>query len=79
MMNETIKAKTKGKNEFCKQYIENGRFQSDFFSLETLIIDFNELISSIKALYHEKFAEKVNNSLLQAKKFWSIIKTFYNE
>ena len=50
MMNETIKAKTKGKNEFCKQYIQNGRFQSDCFSLETLIIDFNELISSIKAL-----------------------------
>ena len=54
-------------------------FKVIFFSLETLIIDFNELISSIKALYHEKFAEKVNNSLLQAKIFWSIIKTFYNE
>ena len=75
-MNETIKAKTKGKNEFCKQYIQNGRFQSDFFSLETLIIDFNELISSIKALQHEKFAEEINNSLLQAKIFGLLLKHF---
>ena len=35
-MNETIKSKIKGKNEVFKQYIQNGRFESDSLFLETL-------------------------------------------
>ena len=34
-MNETIKSKIKFKNVFYKQYIQNGRFESDFQLLET--------------------------------------------
>ena len=37
------------------------------------------LISSTKALYYENLAEKLNNQLLQAKTYWSILKTFYKK
>ena len=57
----------------------NGRFESHILFLETLIIELNELISSTKGLYCENHAKKLNNPLLQAKTYWSIIKTFYND
>ena len=41
--------------------------------------DLNELISSTKTLYYENLAQKLNNPLLQAKTYWSIFKTFYND
>ena len=53
-MNEIIKSKTKTKNLLFKQYIQSGRFESDFVFLETLIIETNELISSTKNSYYEK-------------------------
>ena len=43
-MNETIKSKIKIKNKIFKEYIQNGRFASDFIFLESLIIELNELI-----------------------------------
>ena len=43
-MDEIIKIKTK--NLLFKKYIQNGRLESDFVFLETLITEFNELISS---------------------------------
>ena len=78
-MNEIIKYKIKIKNLLFKQYIQNGRFESDFVFLETLITEINEFISSSKKLYYETLAKKLNNLLLQAKTYWSIIKTFYNK
>ena len=78
-MNETIKSKIKAKNALYKKYIQNGRFKSDFVYLENLIIELNELIFSTKALYYENLAKKLNNSLLQAKPYWSILKIFYND
>ena len=47
-MNEIIKSKIKSKILLFKQYIQNERFESDFVFLETLITEFNELISSTK-------------------------------
>ena len=47
-MNEIIKSKIKTKNLLFKKYIQNGRLKSDFVFLETLITEFNELISSTK-------------------------------
>ena len=47
--------------------------------LETLITEINELISSTKNLYYKNLAKKLNNLLLKAKTYWSIVKTFYNE
>ena len=78
-MNETIKSKIKAKNALYKKYIQNGRFESDFVYLQNLIIELNRLISSTKALYYENLAKKLNNPLLQAKTYWSILKTFYND
>ena len=78
-MNETIKSKIKIKNKIFKEYIQNGRFASDFVFLESLITELNELISSTKTLYYENLAKKLNNPLLQAKTYWSILKTFYND
>ena len=78
-MNEIIKSKIKTKDLLFKQYIQNGRFESDFLYLESLITEINGLISHTKALYYEKLAKKLNNPLLQAKTYWSIPKTFYNE
>ena len=78
-MNEIIKSKIKTKNPLFKQYIQNGRLKSDFVFLETLITDINELISATKNLYYENLEKKLTNLLLLAKRYWSIIKTFYNE
>ena len=78
-MNETIKSKIKIKNKIFKEYIQNGRFASDFVFLESLITELNELISSTKTLYYENLAKKLNNPLLQAKTYWSILRTFYND
>ena len=78
-MNETIKSKITAKNVLYKKYIQNGRFESDFVCLENFIIEFNELISSTRALYYENFARKLNNLLLPGKTYWSILKTFYND
>ena len=77
-MNETIKSKIKTRNKLYKQYIENDRFESDFMMIETLIIEINDLITSAKDLYYNNLAKRLNNPLLQAKTYWSILKTFYN-
>ena len=56
-INENIKSKIKTKNLLFKQYIQNGRFESDFVFLENLITEINELISSTKNLYYENLAK----------------------
>ena len=78
-MNEIIKSKMKAKNKLYKQYIKNGRFESDFVFIESLVNEINELISNAKNLYYVNLAKKLNNPLLQAKTYWSILKTFYND
>ena len=78
-MNETIKSKIKTRNKLYKQYIENGRFESDFMMIETLTTEINDLITSTKDLYYNNLAKRLNNPLLQAKTYWSILKTFYND
>ena len=77
-MNETIKLKIKAKDNMYNKYLQNGRFESDFVLLETLITELNELIVTTKALYYENLGKKLNNPLVQAKTYWSIMKTFYN-
>ena len=77
-MNETIKSKIKTRNKLYKQYIENGRFESDFMMIESLITEINDLITSTKDLYYNNLAKRLNNPLLQARTYWSILKTFYN-
>ena len=62
-----------------KNIFENGRFESDFVCLENLIIELNELISSTKVLYNDNLGKKLNNPFLQAKTYWSILRTFCND
>ena len=45
--------------------------------LETLITEIIELISSTRYLCYENLVKKINNPQLRAKRYWSIIKTFY--
>ena len=78
-MNEIIKSKMKAKSKLYKQYIKNGRFESDFVFIESLVNEINELISNAKNLYYVNLAKKLNNPLLQAKTYWSILKTIYND
>ena len=78
-MNKLIKSKIEKKNMLYKQYIQNGRFESDFDLVKNLITEVNELVSSAKTLYYENLAKKLNNPLLQPKTYWSILKTFYND
>ena len=78
-MNETIKPNVKTKNKLCKQYINKSRFESDFVFIETLITEIYDLNTSRKDLYYKNFAKRLNNPLLQAKTYWSILKTFYND
>ena len=40
-MNEIIKSTMKAKNRLYKQYIDNGKFESDFVLIETLITEIN--------------------------------------
>ena len=70
-MNETIKNKMKVRNNLFKQYIQNGRFESDFVVIERLGNELSDLISQTKALYYENLARKLNNPLLQAKTYCS--------
>ena len=78
-MNETIKNKMKVRNNLFKQYIQNGRFENDFTLIERLGNELSDLISQTKALYYKNLARKLNNPLLQAKTYWSILKTFCND
>ena len=78
-MNEIIKSKMKIQNKLFKKYVQNGRFESDFIFLQSFVNELNELISQTKALYYGNLAKKLNNPLLQAKTYWSILKAFYND
>ena len=78
-INETIKSKIKAKLILQKKYIQNGKFESDFIFLENSLTELNQLISSTKASYYENLGKKLNNPILQAKAYWSVLKTFYND
>ena len=78
-MNETIKSKIKTRNKLYKQCVENGRFESDFIIIEALTTEITDLFTSAKDLYYNNLAKRLNNPSLQAKTYWSILKTFNND
>ena len=45
--------------------------------IETLITEINDLIISTKDLHYKNLVKRLNNPLLRAKTYWSILKTFY--
>ena len=75
--NETT-SKIKTKNRLCKQYIMNSRYENEFVFIECLISEINKIITSTKEFYYKILANGLNNPMLQAKIYWSILKTIYN-
>ena len=73
-MNETIQVKIKAKDNKYVHKIYSTR--KIWVLLETLITSLNELVSTTKALYYKNLGKKLNNPLLQAKTYWSILKYF---
>ena len=65
-MNETIKSKIKTRMKLYKQYIENGRFESDLMMIETLITEINDLITSTKDLHYNNLAKRLSNPIYKA-------------
>ena len=69
----------KAKHVPYKKYFQNRRFESAFIFSGNLITELNELISSTKASYYKNLGKRLNNPLLQAKTYQSILKIFYND
>ena len=57
-MNDTIKSRIKTENKLYKEYNENGRSESEFVFIKTLITEVNDLITSTK------LAKGLNNPVL---------------
>ena len=77
-MNKKIKSKIKLRNKLYKIYIKNGRNEIDFSNLENSISELNMLVSTLKAFYYARLGEKLNDPIIQAESYWSILKTFYS-
>ena len=63
------------KNKPYQQCNQNERFGKDIVLIESLIAKINDLICRF-VLW--KACQNLNNPLLQAKTYWSILKSFYN-
>ena len=57
-MNDTIKSRNKTVNKLYNKYNENGRSESEFVFIKTLITKVNDLITSTK------LAKGLNNPVL---------------
>lgn len=57
-MNDTIKSRIKTVNKLYKEYNENGRSESEFVFIKTLITKVNDSITSTK------LAKRLNNPVL---------------
>ena len=75
-MNETNRLKIKAKSKICNKYIQNRRFESDFLVLKIIITELNELNKTTKSLCYQNRSKKLNNTLLKARTYWSILKRF---
>ena len=47
----------KTKSKLYEQYIQNGKFESDFVLIERFVTEINDLISHTTALYFENLAK----------------------
>ena len=56
----------------------NSRYENEFVFIECLISEIYKIITSTKELYYKFLANELNNPMLQAKIYWSILKTIYN-
>ena len=65
MDDENIKSKIKTGNLPHKQYVQIGRFESNFVLFETFVTEINRLISSIKSLYRENLQKQSARAVLK--------------
>ena len=75
-MKETNRLKIKAKSKICNKYIQNRRFESDFLVLKIIITELNELNKTTESLCYQNRSKKLNNTLLKARTYWSILKRF---
>ena len=75
-----LKIKNESETRAVQKHIQNGRFDSDFISLENSIIELNNLMSSTKASYYKSLGKKqpiiANKNLLVNPK--NIFKWYWN-
>ena len=77
-MNDFVKTKNKFKNQLYNTYIKNGYKDNDYDMLQEVTNEVSKIISKRKEEYHYHLASKLNNPSTSAKRYWSILKTFYN-
>ena len=75
-MNDGIKKMIKRKNWLFQN--QRKSFDLDFTNLNLLKQDVLNAITSSKLKYHERLANKLNNSKTAPKSYWRILKTFVN-
>ena len=73
----TVDDKDPVKKHTLKRYIQNHK--SNFMFLENLATEHNESIFSTKTFQYKNLEKKLNNLLLQAKRYCSIPKMFYKD
>ena len=67
------------RSKLYQQYTQNGWFERDLKFIESLIAELNDVSCYTKYLCYGNPAKKLNNPLLQAKTYWSIVTSFYND
>ena len=75
-MNETIKSKVKTKNKLFSQYIQNGRFESDFVLVERSVTELSDIISHTKTLCYENLAKNERIHCCKQKHIGRFLKHF---
>ena len=75
--NEIRKILTK-KNEIFKQYIANGKSQTNYEGLQLISNSLTETMRSSKEKFYYKLSTKLANPSTSSKTYWSILKTFVN-
>ena len=66
------------KNEIFKQYIANGKSQTDYKRLQLISNSLTETIRSSKEKFYCKLSTKLANRSTSSKTYWSILKIFVN-
>ena len=66
------------KNEIFKQYIANGKSQTDYERLQLISNSLTETARSSKEKFYYKLSTKLANLSASSKTYWSLLKTFVN-
>ena len=69
-LNDHIKCLVNQKNEIFKKYPKEGRPNSVYENLQTIIWDLTEAITSSKNVYYERLPNKLNYPNTSSKAYW---------